>query len=143
MIISDQRDKRKKTEIAVEVRRNDILNLMLSGMTHASLIKHYTITYPQLGRSSLEKDITWAYENISKHVMEDAKSIITKHIALYDKIIEESINDSYSRETAIKAMSAKEKLLKMHSPTTAVQINNNNLDLSHLTVEELNKLLKT
>lgn len=134
---------KKDTSIAVFNRRTDIMNLLLSGVTHSDLIVYYQNNYPTKSEKSLELDITWAYTELKKYTLKNIDQVIDRHCMLYDKIAVDSMNDPFNRGNAIKALQAKEKLLKMHSPDTAIQINNNNLDLSHLTVEELNKLLKS
>lgn len=132
----------KDTSIAVQNRRVEIMNLLLSGVTHSDLVVYYQNNYPSKSEKSLELDITWAYKELKKYTLQNIEQVIDRHCMLYDKIAVDCMNDPYNRGNAIKALQAKEKLLKMHSPDTAIQINNNNLDLSHLTVEELNKLLK-
>lgn len=131
----------RDTALAVENRRIEIMNLMLSGVTHSDLVVYYKNNYPDKSEKTLHLDITWAYNELKKYSLRNIEQVIDRHVMLYDKIAAECMNDPYNKATAIKALQAKEKLLKMHSPDTAIQINNNNLDLSHLTVEQLEKLL--
>ncbi len=116
------------------------MNLMLSGVTHSDLIVYYQNNY-QKSIKSLEADITWAYQELKKYTLQNIEQVIDRHCMLYDKIAIDCMNDPYNRGNAIKALQAKEKLLKMHSPDVAVQINNNTVNVPDLTVEQIKKLL--
>lgn len=133
--------KGSNTAISVLKRREEILGLMLSGFTHSDLRTYFSMYHPSLSEHSLIKDISWAYDQLDKYTMKDGSIVINKHVMLYDKIIRDSIDTAYTREVALKAMAQKEKLLNLHRPDVAVQVNNNMLNLDHLSVEDLQKLL--
>jgi len=129
-------------QAAVQRRREHIMDLMLSGATHADLVVHYNLFFPNLTEHSLEKDITWCYDNLKHYVNKNADDVINRHILYYDQIIRDSVNSPF-KDTAIKAMQAKEKLLKLHNPDVAIQLNTqvNNVQLPELTVEQIKELL--
>lgn len=120
-------------------RKKEVMKLLSKGKTLSTIYDTISSEY-NVTVSTIEKDLIECYATIKERFKKDFPAIVEKHVMLYDKIIEENL-DSFTHETALKAMSQKEKLLKLHAPDTAIQINNNTLDLSHLTVEELQKLL--
>lgn len=128
---------------AVLLRRQSIMDFMLSGVTHADLVVHYQLAYPSLTEHSLEKDITWCYDNLKYYINKNADDVINKHVLFYDKIISETMNSPF-KDTAIKAMQAKEKLLKLHNPEMLIQNNtlNNIIPVQPMTVEQIKELLE-
>ena len=136
----------KPKQSAVLRRRQSIMDMMLSGHTHADLIQHYMLFYPSLTEHSLEKDITWCYDNLKYFVNKNAEDVINRHIMYYDRIIAECVNSPFKGD-AIKAMKQKEELLGLKQIANTqlnIQVNTqtNNLDLSHLSLEELKEILK-
>lgn len=132
----------KPKQAAVLRRRQSIMDMMLSGHTHADLIQHYQLFYPSLSVHSLECDITWCYDNLKYFVNRNADDVINRHILYYDQIIRDSVNSPF-KDTAIKALQAKEKLLRLHNPEILIQNNTqvNNLQLPEMTVEQIKELL--
>lgn len=127
---------------SVKERRNLVLEMMLKGSTKQQILEWFNDEYPDLSKHSLDKDVTFGYNALKNHVTTNAEDIITEHILYYDQIAKDA-KDNYMFDTGIKAKQAKEKLLGLHKPDTAIQVNNNslNLDLKDITLEELKKLL--
>jgi len=134
----------KPKHSAVLIRRKTIMDMMLSGHTHADLVSYYVTNYSALTEHSLEKDITWAYDNLKYYINKNADDVINRHIMYYDQIIRDSINSPFKGD-AIKAMQAKEKLLGLSKPETQVnlQVNNNTVQVEHLSFDELQKLINS
>lgn len=131
-----------KKQNSVTHRRNEILNMMLEGKTTADIRLWFNDNHPRLTEHSMEKDITHCYGELKKYVHLNAEDIINEHVMFYDDIASQSKRD-YQYDTAIKAKQAKEKLLKLHQPDTAIQVNNNslNLDFSNKSTEDILKII--
>jgi hypothetical protein len=125
---------------AVEQRRIDILNMMLTGATHSQIKQWYTTYHPVLSEHSCEKDITYAYGELKKYANTSLDDIISHHIIFYDEIAQKATSTG-QYDSAIKAKQAKEKLLKMHAPEAAVFVQNNNMSLDHLTKDDLAEVI--
>ena len=136
--------KGKNTQLEVIHRRDELLKRKIAGQTTAQIRWWFEQNYPNLSEHTMEKDITFAYERLKEYVDRNPDRVIDQHLLLYDDIISKH-NAIGLGDTAIRAMIAKEKLLKLHQPENQVNIQQNTIqlpDLSHLSVDELKELLK-
>lgn len=129
------------TKIIKSDRVAEVIELLVEGRTRNEVRIHLQQKYGT-SRRSHDYDIEEAFKQIREQYEKDNGSTISKHFAIYDKIISQAIEDKMY-ETALKSMVQKEKLLKLHNPDTQVNVQNNTLkaDLSHLTVDQIKELL--
>lgn len=125
---------------AVDVRRNTILDMMLSGATTTVIRQWFNNNHPALSEHTMEKDITLAYRELDKYVNRNSQDVINEHVLAYDRLASKTEEDRFY-DSSIRARQAKEKLLGLHKPETAVFVQNNNLSLDHLTKEDLDNLI--
>lgn len=132
--------KKGSTEAGVKIRRDALLNQMLEGKTKTALRQWYTENYPNLTLKSLNNDMVQCYEKLREYTSNDTNEIITDHVHRYDILIDMAIDAGFVGE-AVKAMQAKEKLLRLHNPDVAIQNNTLNVDLSNYSIEQLKEML--
>lgn len=135
----------KMKELAVSRRRQQILDMMLEGETKKDILAFYKQRYPELSKHNLDKDITWAYKEMKNYVDFNGEAVVNEHANFYDTLAKncKEIGDAAN---AIKAKQAKEKILGLHKPDVAVQVNNNTqnntfIPMDQLTFEQLQAIV--
>ena len=128
------------TKLTLSKRREEVLEQLLNFRSH-SYIQDYIQHKYSVGRKAIEKDITNCYLTIAEDYPIDTQTIVSKHIAMYYDLANQAkeFGDSKGAATIIEKI---EKLLKLHQPLVAVQVNNNTLNLESIDLEELKLLIK-
>lgn len=129
------------TKIVKDERVSEIIELLVEGRTRNEVRLHLNNKYG-VSRRNHDNDIESAFVTIREEYEKENGSTISKHFAIYNKIISQAIEDK-QYDIALKAMLQSEKILRLHNPDTQVNIQQNTLNLEKLTVEELKELLKT
>lgn len=129
------------TKIVKDERVSEIIELLVEGRTRNEVRLHLKNKYG-VSRRNHDNDIESAFVTIREEYEKENGSTISKHFAIYNKIISQAIEDK-QYDIALKAMLQSEKILRLHNPDTQVNIQQNTLNLEKLTVEELKELLKT
>ena len=124
-------------------RRLEVFELMEKGYTSNSIINIITETYG-ISDKTVWSDIAYNRGKIVAYYDKQREYIISDHLSKYDRIIEDSERFGDTRGK-ILALQAKEKLLKLHAPEVAVQVNNNavTIDLKDYSIDDLKKLMNT
>lgn len=144
---------KKKTFINIDVRRNDIRELMLEGKTTNTIAGIIKDKYNK-SRRTTEKDITVIYKDIKAELELSKESLIELHIARYENLYrfymdegeEDNLNIHFNPETAAKMLEKKEKLLGKYTVENVININqqntlNNNFDFSGYSDKELKGIM--
>jgi hypothetical protein len=119
------------------------MELLLSGCSHSQIQNTIQPAY-KIEHGQVEKDIQACYEIIESDYTKNVQQIISKHLAMYYAHRNLALQTGQVG-AANQALTSIEKLFKLHSPDTQVNVQNNTVqlpDLSHLSVEELKELLK-
>jgi hypothetical protein len=127
------------TKVIKAERVSEVIELLTEGRTYNEIQLHLQAKYNTTRRTH-DADIEQAYNEIKEQYEKKNGNTISRHFNTYNHIISGALEDKQF-DVALKAMAQLEKLLKLHNPETALQINNNNLDLSHLSVEDLQKII--
>ena len=130
------------TKIELLKRREEVLQQLLNFRGH-TYIQDYIQTKYEVGKKAVEKDITNAYITISKDYPIDTQTIVKKHIAMYYDLASDAKEMGDSKGAA-NILGMIEKLLKLHQPEVAIQVNSNTLNidaLNGMNVEDLKLLL--
>ena len=128
-------------QLEISKRREDVLEQLMNYKGH-SYIQDYIQKKYGVGKKSVERDITIAYETIKKDYPIDTQTIVEKHIAMYYDLAN-TAKEQYDAKGAAAILEKIEKLLKLHSPDVVINNNtqNNNLNLENISVDDLKKLL--
>ena len=128
-------------QLDISRRREEVLQLLMNFKGH-SYIQDYIQSKYDVGKKSVERDITIAYETIKNDYPIDTQSIVEKHIAMYYDLANQA-KEQYDAKGAAAILEKIEKLLKLHQPDVVINNNtqNNTLNLENISVEELKKLL--
>jgi len=134
-------DIEKNPKASFHTRRLEVFELMEQGYTSNSIISMITETHG-ISDKTVWADIAYNRGKIVAYYDKQREYIISDHLSKYDRIIEDSERFGDTRGK-ILALQAKEKLLKLHAPEVAVQVNNNavTIDLKDYSIDDLKKLL--
>jgi hypothetical protein len=137
-----KKPKTRTKHLAVLRRRKNLLDMMMEGKTHREILVYYIEQYPDLTSHSMEKDITWVYQELNKYINKDVEQIIDNHIVQYDRNIELA-RDIGQISAANQAMKFKEELLGLRNkPDTQVNVQvNNNVQIPEMSIEQIKELL--
>jgi hypothetical protein len=130
----------RKSEPEVALRQNDVRDMMLKGKATSYIIAYCTNTY-NVGRSTIERDITVVYAHLRQYMSKAKDDIIAEHLGKYDKIFDECMELSNHRD-ALKAMRQKEELLKYHKAEPLIAIQNNSMNFENVSDESLMAAIK-
>lgn len=122
-------------------RRDDVMTSLLRGHSTRDIINVIGSTYG-VSRVTVERDITHCYAEIKKKYQRDLPEIISTHIAKYEEIHKAAMGMGDFR-SAINALQAIEKLLKLHVEQPLVLLQQNNLNLQDMSLNELQQLLQS
>lgn len=131
---------RKFTEVAIRQRVNEVMSLLVSGMPRSAIISTITAKY-DIGDDQVKKDLQAACKLIQEDHLLDPSTEIALSSAQY------KINIDLARSTgqiaaANQAQFYMDKIKGLHKPEIAVQVNNNSVNLSNISVDDLERLLK-
>jgi hypothetical protein len=133
--------KGKNTTTAVALRRNEVLEFILDGATKEQIRRWFTTNHPSLSEHTIDKDITFAYQERQKYVIKHPEEVVDENVAGYERIARKA-EDAMQYDSAVRARQAKEKVLGMHNkPDVQVNIQQNTMNLDHLSKEDLDELI--
>jgi len=120
-------------------RQDDVMTALLRGSSTREIAKTVMQTYG-CSKPTVERDITACYAKIKEEYSRDLPQVIATHIGKYEEIHRSAMELSDFR-SAIVALQSIEKLLKLHVEQPLVLLQQNNLNLSELSLNELQALL--
>ena len=122
----------------VRQRRTEVTRLYLKGKSRQYILEDISTRF-KVSKEQVTLDLLKVYADLKEVFEKEKENIMVRHINMYYEIYNncETIDPS----NQIKAFNSVEKLLKLGSPESAIQVNNLSLNLENLTVEELKKLL--
>ena len=126
-------------QIEIVDRREGVMTSLLRGSHTRDIIKT-GITQYGVSRATIERDISHCYDVIKTEYQRELPVLISTHIGKYEEIHRSAL-DGNDHRSAIAALQAIEKLLKLHVDQPLVAIQNNNLDLSGMSLDELKALM--
>lgn len=130
----------KSSRQEIDLRHSDIMEQLLNGRRSKDIIRNICDQYG-ITKKTVQRDITLCYGAIRKRFERNTDDLIAEHIAKYEHIHKKAL-EAYDFKAAITALQSIEKLLKLHKDEPLVAIQQNNMNLSNLTMDELLKLLE-
>lgn len=135
--------KTKKTAIT-EIRRTDIREMMLQGKPTSHIAAWVKETYG-VGRKCVESDITAIYKDLRQEFQREKEELIQLHLARYENLYryymdrgeDDYPNPHFNPFFAAKMLEKKEKLLQLHRPDVVVALQQNTINLTTLSDEQL------
>lgn len=113
----------------LEVRRNEIRDMMLQGKATAFIVAYCKQKYC-ISKRMIEKDITAIYKGLRLEFQTEKEEIVSKHIMRYEYLYQfymdagttEEPNVHFNPFLASKMLEKKEKLLQLHRPDVVVNM---------------------
>lgn len=151
---------KKGNKVEIEIRRNDVYELLLAGNSKSTIVAHCYDKY-NVRLSTVEKDITFARAELKKFFQVERDDVIGMHLARYEEMFrlysikgemvdsfnedgevikEFSFNPSYNLNEAAKMLERKEKLMKLHNAEIVVNNTHNSFNTKSLDNDELHLL---
>lgn len=131
------------SDLAVSDRRAWVLKQYLLGRLPDAVYQDWQKTYTGLSKASFQMDVVKAYEQLRLHSERNNEAVIERHTDyLYDMY--EEARQSGRLDSAVKILKEIRETLSIggvKKPTTAIQVNQNNLQLPAMSVEEIRSLL--
>jgi len=121
-------------------RREDVMTSLLRGHSTGEIARVIRESYG-CSLVTVDRDISWCYEEIRQKYDRDIPEVIATHIAKYTEIHKAAMQLGDFR-SSIAALQAVEKLLKLHVEQPLVLLQQNNLNLESLSLNELQGLLQ-
>ena len=140
----------RKSLAEVEVRRNDVFEMLLEGKSSRHIVAYINLHYG-VGRSTVEGDMTVVRKELVQQFHMEKQDVIALHVKRYEHLYQlymdrgteaDGWNPHYNPEIASKMLEKKEKLLQLHNPDVLVQNNTLNINLEKLTKDEIKELLQ-
>lgn len=123
----------------VRQRRLKVMEMLLSGLSRTQITDEIREEYC-VGRKSVDRDITEAYNLIKLNHDTEPADLVSKHIGMYYELWQDAKLGG-DIKAAIQCQQAVEKLLKLHAPENSTFVQNNNYNFDNLTLEEAQKLI--
>ena len=121
-------------------RREDVMTSLLRGHSTGE-IGRVIVEAHGCSLVTVDRDISWCYEEIRTKYDRDIPEVIATHIAKYTEIHKAAMGLGDFR-SSIAALQAIEKLLKLHVEQPLIAIQNNTVNLDNLSLDELQGLLQ-
>ena len=128
----------KSTAVGRSVRVEEVAELLLKQKSNAEIKKIIAQKYG-ISEETVRNDLFDANKLIQENIPE-IKSIIAKNIETYRRIAEQAEGDD--RRTAVLALQAMEKLLRLHNPELQVNNNTLNVNVDGIDTEDLMDIIK-
>lgn len=132
-----------KNNVQLTDRRNEVMTLLLRGWGYHEITENLSKEFG-LSKKTIEKDISYCYAQVSDQFKRKLPRLVEDHISKYEEIHKQALM-AYDFKSAIAALQAIEKLLKMHDQPIVNLIenqqNNLNLNLNDMSLDELKALL--
>ena len=128
----------RPNKVLQEQRLMEVVDLLLQVKPRKEIYQYVYDNYG-VGQKSTDYLITEAYKVIKEKYSVDREGVVNQHIQKYYDIVNKC--DGYDPKHQIQALQAIEKLLKLHQPDVAIQQNTLELDVKHLSLEEIKELL--
>lgn len=139
----------RKSLAEVEVRRNDVFEMLLEGKSSRHIIAYINVHYG-VGRSTVEADMTAVRKELVQQFHMEKQDVIALHVKRYEHMYQlymdrgseaEGWNPNYNPEIASKMLEKKEKLLQLHNPDVLVQNNTLNINFKEYSKEDIKEIL--
>ena len=145
----------RKSLAEVEARRADVYQMLMQGKPKHHILS-YCLSNWGVRLSAVEHDIAAVRKELKEEFQKQKEEIVASHVARYENLYrfymdegsEEEPNIHFNPETASKMLEKKERLLNLHTPNVHVEnqqiiANQNNLNLEHISLEDLQRLLSS
>lgn len=123
----------------VELRREEVYNMLTGGYDPDSICIKLSEKY-KVAQKSIQSDIYLIRYKLQDYMKKDLEEIIADHIAKYDRVYQKALERG-DFDSSLKALNAKEKLLRIHKTESVVTINQ--LNVQAYTNEQLLSIQKT
>jgi len=121
-------------------RRENVMTSLLRGHSTSQIVR-VIMNAHGVSKPTVERDISYCYDQIKKKYQRDLPEVIATHIGKYEEIHKAAM-EMYDFRSAIASLQAIEKLLKLHVEQPLVLLQQNNLNLENLSLDELQRLLQ-
>jgi len=130
----------RTTNVEIDKRRDTVTEMMVDGKPTRSIVAYIQSAYG-VSKSTVEKDITMAYESLRGYVKRNIDDIVAVHVNRYEKVYDKAC-EAYDFRSAIQALQAIEKLLKIHADQPLVAIQNNVMSFDGMSTQEIIENIK-
>jgi len=130
-----------KLDSRVEERREKVTDLLVMGKSTGYIVKVIGDEY-DIKRGAVEKDISLCYVGIKKYTTRNLDDVLALHIRRYENVHDKAI-EMYDFRSAIAALQAVEKLLRMHVEQPLVAIQHNTLALDGMSTADIMDAITT
>jgi hypothetical protein len=130
----------RTTNLDIDKRRDEITAMMVEGRPTRTIVATIQHSYG-VSRSTVEKDITMAYDALKQYTKRNIEDIVAVHVNRYESVYQRAC-EAYDFRSAIAALQAIEKLLRMHVDQPLVAIQNNTMSFDGMSTQEIIENIK-